>query len=289
MELQMLEQGYLFRGLDALSRAHETNYFTDGHRGAAIIAAYYLCQEVDVEAGVADIIRAMIDEHWTYTDLCAPFPDETPKPAQIDRIVHSMEQNVVGLRQAGHNVILPALALKALRQLPQAVTPSRVAGVCKLVEAFTIVADIALQDGDDIPDLGTLSAPAEFILSELLSAMEAFDNRGQGWSGHLLTYSRALYDLRQLGYDALAGKGAQAFKLYIKRIRMGPLETDKPRPEHPPSNLYPHQRAYWEARRDRPVGIGHVFKYPYGFYKWMDLCRDPELKGRCMQAAYHVL
>jgi hypothetical protein len=285
----MLEQDYLIRGLDALSRAHETNYFTDGHRGAAIVAAYYFCREVDVEPGVADVIRAMIDAHWTHTDLCAPFPDETPEPALVDRILASMEQNAAGLRQAGHNVILPTLALKAFRGLPQAVTPSRVAGIVKLVEAFTIVDDMTLEDGDDIPDLGALPAPADFILSELLRTMEAFDGRGQGWSGHLLTYSRALYDLRQLGYKGLADKGAQAFKLYIKRIRLGPLETDKPRPEHPPSERYPHQRAYWEARRDRPVGIGHVFKYPYGYYKWMDLCTDPDLRRRCMQAAYHVL
>jgi hypothetical protein len=36
----MLEESYLVRGLNALSRAHETNYFRDGHKGAAIIAAY---------------------------------------------------------------------------------------------------------------------------------------------------------------------------------------------------------------------------------------------------------
>ena len=86
----MLEQDYLIRGLDALSRAHETNYFTDGHRGAAIVAAYYFCREVDVEPGVADVIRDMIDAHWTHTDLCAPFPDETPAPALVDRILASM-------------------------------------------------------------------------------------------------------------------------------------------------------------------------------------------------------
>jgi hypothetical protein len=285
----MFQEDYLLRGLNALSRAHETDYFADGHRGAAIVAAYYVCREVDVEDGVAEVIRAMIDEHWTYTDLCAPFPDEPPQPAQVDRVVECMAQRMVGLRHAGHNVILPTMALKAFRELPQAVTPSRVAGICKLVEAFTTVEDIALEDGDDIPALSALPAPAEFILSELLRAVEAFDRRGQGWSGHLLTYGRALFDLRQLGYGALADKGEQAFKLYVKRIRMGPLGTDKPRPEHPPSELYPQQRAYWEARRDQPVGIGHVFKYPYGFYGLLALAQDPDLKRRCMQAAYHIL
>jgi hypothetical protein len=284
----MLREDYLIRGLDALSRAHQTDYFADGHRGAAIIAAYYLCQEVDVEPGVADIIQAMIDEHWTNTELCAPFPDEAPEPAHLGRILQVLEQSMTGLRQAGHNVILPTLALKAFRQVPQAVTPSRVSGICKLIEAFTAVEDITLAEDDDVPELGSLPVPAEFILAELLKAIEVFDSRGQGWSGHLLTYSRALYDLRQLGYGALACKGEYAFQLYIKRIRMGPLATDRPRPEHPPSDLHPHQRAYWKARWNQPVGIGHVFKYPYGFYGWMALAKDADLKRRCREAAHHI-
>jgi hypothetical protein len=82
----MLEDIYLLRGLDALSRTHETNYFTDGHRGAAIIAAYYLCREVEPEEGAADHIRALIDQHWTHTPLCAPMPDEAPEPKGIQRI-----------------------------------------------------------------------------------------------------------------------------------------------------------------------------------------------------------
>jgi len=284
----MLGDEYLLRGLDALSRAYQTGYFVDGHRGAAIIAATYLCREAGVEDGVADAVRAMIDEHWTYTDLCAPFPNETPDSAQIGRILRSLEQSMAGLRQAGHNVILPSLALKAFRQLPEAVTPSRVDGICRLVEAFATIEDIQLEDDDEIPDLGAPPAAAGFILSELLRAIKAFDGRGQGWSGHLLTYGRALLDLRQLGYDSVARKGEYAFKLYVKRIRMGPLETDKPRPEHPPSELVPLQRAYWENRKSGPVGIGHVFKYPYGFYGLIDLAPDADLKRRCMQAAYHI-
>ena len=192
------------------------------------------------------------------------------------------------LRQAGHNVILPSLALRAFEYAPETVTPARVNGICKLIEAFTISEGFERRD-DDIPDMGPAPEAAEFVLSELPRTIEAFTGRGQGWSGHLLTYGRALFDLRQLGYGALADKGEQVFKLYVKRIRMGPLGTDRPRPEHPPSERYPHQRAYWEARRDQPVGIGHVFKYPYGFYGLLALAQDPDLKRRCMQAAYHIL
>lgn len=284
----MLQDAYLVHGLNALSRAHETNYFTDGHRGAAIIAAYYLCREIEMESGAADVIRAMIDAHWTHSPLCAPLPEEEPQPDLI-KITETLQRNVDGLRQAGHNVILPTLALKAFGQLPETVTPARVDGICKLIEAFTKVEDVQLEEGDDSPNWGEPPDVAEFVLSELLRTIEAFDGRGQGWSGHLLTYTRALLDLQELGYEALARQGEHAFKLYIKRIRMGPLETDRPRPEHPQSHLRPHQRAYWEKRAGQSIGLGHCFKYPYGFYELLDLARDSHLRRQCMQAAYHIL
>jgi hypothetical protein len=285
----MLKDAYLVHGLDALSRAHETDYFGDGHRGAAIIAAYYLCREVEMARGADDIIREMIDAQWTHSPLCAPFPDETPEPELVGKIAQTLQENMDGLRQAGHNVIFPTLALKAFRQLPEAVTPARVDGICRLIEAFTTAEDIRLEENDNIPGLGNSPEAAELILSELLRTIEAFGGRGQGWSGHLLTYGRALLDLRQLGYETLARKGEHAFKIYIKRIRMGPLATDRPRPEHPPSELLPHQLSYWENRKAQPIRLGHVFKYPYGFYGLMDLAKDAHLKRQCMQVAYHIL
>ena len=284
----MHDEKYLILGLNALSRAHEMNYFLDGHRGAAIIAAYFLCREIDIEDGVADIIGTVVDEHWTKTALCAPFPDEPSEPDAIGKIIACMEQNIDGLRQVGHNVILPTLVLKAFQQLPEAITSSRVNGLCKLIESFTIIDDIQLDEEDGIPDLGISSAAAEFILTEYLSTVEAFDGRGQGWSGHLLTYGQALLDLRALGYATLAYKAEGGFKLYIKRIRMGPLETDEPRSEHPMSDLYPQQCAYWEHRKTRSPEIGHFLKYPYGFYSLMQQAKDSDLKQRCMAAAYRI-
>jgi hypothetical protein len=265
------------------------DYFADGHRGAAIIAAYYFCREVDIEDGACNIIRAMIDEHWTHTDLCAPLPAEAPAPDLLHKITDSLERSLDGLREVGHNVIFASLALKALRQVPEAVTPSRVHNICRLIERFTLTDGVQLAEGNDIPRLSpSPEAAAELILSELLTTIRAFDGRGQGWSRHLLTYGRAMLDLRNLGHRDLAAKGDYAFQLFVKRIRMGPSETDKPMSEHPPTTLRPQQRAYWEGRKDRSVGIGHVFKYPYGFYGLMELAQDRVLKERYLQAAYHI-
>lgn len=285
----MLDEAYLVHGLDALSRAHQTDYFADGHRGAAIMAAYYLCREVQMEDGAGSIVRAMIDKHWAGTGLCAPFPEEPSEPEQVSKIVECLRRHIAGLRQAGHNVIFPSLALKAFRQMPQTVTPARVTGICKLIESFTVVDNLRLEASEQTPDLSETPDGATFILSELPRAVAAFDGRGQGWSGHLLTYGRAILDLRRSGYDSLARAAEQGFGIYVKRIRMGPLETDRYWVEHPPDDARPHQREYWVRRRERPIGIGHVFKYPYGYCGLMDLAEDPKVRLACEAVAYHVL
>ena len=284
----MPDESYLVLGLDALSRAHAMDYFADGHRGAAIISAYYLCREHPVEDGVAESIAAMIDRHWAGTELCSPVPPEEPDTALVGRIVAALDGNIGRLRQVGHNVIFPSLALKAFRDVPEAITPSRVDGVCRLIEAFKTAEDIALDDGDEPVHLGTPETMAETVLAETLRTMAAFDGRGQGWSGHMLTYGRALMDLAALGYGELAEKGKHAFRLYVKRTRMGPLATDKPRPEHAPMNDCPMDRTYWERRSRQQLGLGHCFKYPYGFYGLMAMARDAGLERRCVAESYRI-
>lgn len=284
----MLDERYLILGLNALSRAHASDYFVDGHRGAAIIAAHYLCRENDVEVGVADILAGLIDEHWAHTDLCAAFPAESPDPALVDRVLAALADNMGPLRQAAHNVILPALALKAFADVPAALTPARADGLCRLIECFDTADDIAPDNGDELPDLGELQAVAESILAETLRTMTAFTGRGQGWTGHMLTCGRAIVDLVQLGHTDVAQKAYDTFRLYVKRTRMGPLDTDKPRPEHPETEWRPLQLEYWQERKTRSIEIGHVFKYPYGFYGLMALAADADLRQRCMRKAYRI-
>jgi hypothetical protein len=35
--------------------------------------------------------------------------------------------------------------------------------------------------------------------------------------------------------------------------------------------------------------MGHMFKYPYGFYGLLNLASDADLKRRCLAAVYKVL
>jgi hypothetical protein len=285
----VLDRSYLVHGLDALSRACEMDYFADGHRGAAIVAAHFLCRENDVEQRAADVIAEMIDAHWTQTPLCEPFPDEEARPELVGRIVESLDRSVGRLREVGHNVIFASLALKAIRRMPEAATPARIEGICKLIDAFK-----SLEYGTDpgsviMPSLDDQAAVAEFVLAEYLEAVERFDGRGQGWAGHLLTYGRAMIDLAELGYGETAEMGLDAFKQYVARLRLGPHDTDTLRPEHARSDLLPTQAEYWEKRRDGPVAIGHLFKYPYGFYGHLGRARDRDLIDRCLSQAHRVL
>lgn len=285
----MFDESYLIRGLDALCRAHQSDFFADGHRGAAIISAYYLCRENEVEPGVPETIREIIDQYYTHTPLCAPFPAEPPESARLDDVSATLVRHLAGLRMVGHNVIFPALALKVFRQLPETVTPSRVAGLCRLIECFAVPDDLTVTEADGIPRLGTPAEVADLLLAELLRAMRAFSGRGQGWSGHLMTYGRALLDLRETGHAELARAAEPGFRVYLKRIRQGPGPGDRAIAEHPETSLRPHQLAYWEQRRQTSPGLGHVLKYPYGFYGLLNLAQDDDLKHQAMTAAYHIL
>ena len=163
----------------------ERVFVTDSLSGT--YAEYALCREEDVEDGVAETIAEMVEENWTDTALCAPFPDEEPDPMLLRRIVDALDANIGLFRQVGHNVIFPSLALKAFRDAPETITASRVEGVCKLIECFDTFEDFTLDDSDDIPDFGGPESMAEFVLAELLRTLEAFLGRGQGWSGHMVT------------------------------------------------------------------------------------------------------
>ena len=135
--------------------------------------------------------------------------------------------------------------------------------------------------------MADLAGAAEFILSEFIQCTDRFQGRGQGWSGYLLTYGRALMDLRLLGYADLSSRAEAGYKIYIRRIRMGPQESDKVRAEHLPTHLSPLQAAYWQDR-DGDLFLGHQLKYPYGFYGIMDKVDDPDLKRRALAIAYRI-
>jgi hypothetical protein len=286
-EPEMKDDRYLLLGLNALSRAHTTNYFADGHRGGAIISGVYLCRENDVEHDVPDLVTGIIDEQWSLSSLCAPFPQQPTHPQLLDRIVDCLSDHVTGLREVGHNVILPALALKAFRDVPEAITETRVDGVCQLIRSFTAKA-VPMDDDFHLPDMSVPGVAADFILSEFVQCAARFIGRGQGWTGHLLTYGRALMDLYSLGYMDLAKEAEAGFRIYVRRIRKGPQDTDGVYEEHVPTGFSPLQADYW-LERGGDVHLGHKLKYPYGFYGLLQFVNDPQIEQESLASAFRVL
>ena len=120
-------------GLNALARAHERDYFADGHRGAAMVAAHLFCKDNNLSAMVRTRIEELVDLNWSRTSLCAGFPDEEPRPERIHEIGLALIEGAETLREVGHNAIFAMLATKGFHLAPEAATPMRIEGVCRLI------------------------------------------------------------------------------------------------------------------------------------------------------------
>jgi hypothetical protein len=284
----MLDNTYLILGLDGLSHAHGRNYFDDGHLGASVIAAYYLCHENGLEENTQNVIKSRIDHELRNDALFIPAPSEAPDAALLEQLLNTLSAGIGDLREVGHNIIFGAAALKAFRQCPDAITPFRVEGICKLIGDFTTTQNVAIEDDDGVPGISDESALIEFIFNEYLHSVSLYAGYGQGWAGHLLTIGHAIIELSRLGYPDLAARAHNAYRMYIKTIRRGPKDTDRHIPDHPATTLTPLDCDYWKQRKSVRSGLGHAFKYAYSFYNLLSKLRDPILRERCLAESHKV-
>lgn len=287
-EMARPDERLLLLGLNALARAHEMNYFTDGHRGAAMVAAHYLCVDNHLDERARTRIAELVDLNWASTALCKPFPETTPEPSRIDEIGGALREGGEVLRQVGHNAIFAMLAIKAFRAVPSAATPERIDGVCKLIRSFTPWRDVQPDADVDPPSFADGAAASRFILRETSAAIDRFVGFGQGFAGHMLTFGQSLVELAGMGDVEWAESCRTAFRKYVTVTRLGPEADAKRIPDHKPSDLRPTDTAYWERRGDKAVGIGHVFKYPYAYYELVRRAGDSELTRELDRRAYHV-
>ena len=284
----MLDNTYLILGLDGLSRAHERNYFNDGHLGASVIAAYYLCHENGLEEPTQSVIKSRIDNELATDTLFIPAPDESPDPALLEQLLTTLSAGIGDLREVGHNIIFGAAALKAFRDCPDAITPFRVEGICKLIDAFATTQSVSIEEDDGVPGIVDERALIEFIFNEYLHSVSLYAGYGQGWAGHLLTIGHAIIELSRLGYPDLAARAHNAYRMYIKTMRRGPKETDRHIPDHPASTLTPLDHDYWKQKNSVRSGLGHAFKYAYSFYNLFSKLRDPILRERCLAESHKI-
>ena len=275
-------------GLNALARAHEFNYFNDGHRGASLVAAHLLCVDNQLDDRAASRIVKLFDLNWASQPLCKPFPEAEAEPAKIDKIGDALVEGGDVLRQVGHNAIFAMLAIKAFRLLPSAATAQRIDGVSALIRSFTPWRDIKPDPDVDPPPFSQSADASQFILREAIAAIDRFIGFGQGFAGHMLTFGHALVELAAMGDVELAESCRPAFRKYVTVTRRGPDPDARRISDHRPSNLRPRDAMYWEKRGDHAVDIGHVFKYPYSYYDLLRRAKDPELTEVFEAKAYHL-
>jgi hypothetical protein len=284
----MLDTSYLILGLDGLSQAHGENYFRDGHLATSVIAAYYLCHENNLDENTQDLIKVRIDDELRNDAIFRQVPDEPADAHLLEQLHDTLSTGISDLREAGHNIIFGAAALKAFRDCPKAITPSRITGICRLIDDFATTQNVELEDDDRVPGIADESALVEFIFSEFLRSVSLYAGYGQGWAGHLLTIGHAVIELSRLGYPELATPAHNAYRMYIETMRFGPGETDRHIADHLPSLLTPLDQGYWEQGKPVRPGLGHAFKYPYSFYNLLRKLGNPELESRCRAECYKI-
>ena len=276
-------------GLNALARAHQMNYFSDGHRGAAMVAAHLMCVDNHLDRQATDRIEQLIDLNWAESRLCQPFPQADPVSGGINQIGTALVEGADVLRQVGHNAIFTMLAIKGFRLVPDAATPQRIAGVCALIRSFTPWHDDVEPDQDvQPPPFSQSSAASEYILREASDAIDRFVGYGQGFAGHMLTFGQSLVELAAMGDEKWADSCRTAFRKYVTITRRGPEKDARKIPDHKPNELRPVDAEYWMRRGDKAVGIGHVFKYPYSYYELRRHAKDEKLLRELDAKAYQI-
>lgn len=275
-------------GLNALARAPEMNYFTDGHRGASMISAHLMCVDNAFDDMAAARIVELFNLNWAGTKLCQPFPDGEPVVNATEQIGKTLAEGGDVLRQVGHDAIFAMHAIKAFRMLPEAATKERVDGVCRLIKAFTPWRDEKPDDSIRPPRFSDSKAAARFILKEASNAIDRFRGFGQGFAGHMLTFGQSLVEMAAMGDEEWAESCRIAFCKYVTVTRKGPQPGDRKIKDHAFSKLRPDQSKYWKNRGDKSVGIGHVFKYPYAYYDLLTRADDADLSAELDAKAWEL-
>lgn len=293
----MLDRRYLALGLTALARAGATQGGWKGHAGACVLAAYYLAAEQDLSPRTLDALgRALDKQIEVYGGVFDALPEETPDPGLLPRIPQALESNVDFLCAIGHNVIFAALALKALGDRPDCVTPTIVDGLCTLIHSFddqtairllsgaeTIeVTDASVEGDASLPEYDSSGAMIRFSFDELNRFVTIY--RGyRAHPGHLITHAHALVELERLGFVRLARRGHDAHRLHAKVLRRIHDFESRERELIGPRRLDALGAEFWEAAAAKPGRVDpHKFKYTHSFFSLFDRVSGDERRAKSL-------
>jgi hypothetical protein len=269
----------IVKGLDGMSRvADKGGTFGLGHNAAAVIASAFFCREQGLGADTQKEMLAYLDARLLKNSIYAePRPKETADPKLVEGLLEDLDAGIGTLRGKGHNIIFAALSLKALRDVPEAATPERIAGLRKMVQSFGKTSGEDAKDPHPLVGLDDERKFIHFVFEEFLKA------KGSGFDGHVLTIGHALVELNRMGHKDLARKGVPAYWDWVRASRAG--DGEKEAATAPPREPTPLSREYWATQTKRRLGeivSSHTVKYPYSFYALAKDVTDEDLKKRIL-------
>jgi hypothetical protein len=289
----MLPDRYLESGADALARSFATpawtwDQFMDGHRGACMLAGYFLLADGLVEEAAAAPIQGLLDQEWGARPLFAPLPAEPAEPGGLERLLAGLRLSMADGGHVGHNVIYPTFALRAFQRRPELITRTRVDGLLVMAKAYTREQPATYPEAPPFAAAGF----SAWVLESYLACLELHRGHGQGVTGHLLTYGQAVQDLHVLGHVALARIAERGFRDYVATALKGPSGdgASRPRKDPEPTPVRPERASYWTRH---PAGIlestfGHYYKYAYALLHHARTAGDAALGARALAPYYLV-
>ena len=291
-----LEQTYLKKGLYALA-SPKLRRNRDAHYGAAVCAGVFFMEEQDLPETTRNAVINQLDLMITAKgSFFHPLPAEKPDPSRIDEVAAVLEPDIARLKSIGHNVIFGALALKALKKLPEMATPAVIDGLKTMLARFDFASpwtflgwtrtqryDARVTPEDEFPDYGSERVLVETALDAFINIPAVYKPTHQGEVGHLLTLTDAVVTLGRLGYGKLARAVHEPHKLYIKLLSRGFDPADFPHLKaKTPFRKDPLLPDYWNHQQERDWLGGHSFKYIDALYRLLPLV-DPEKRRQCLQ------
>jgi len=283
----------LIKGLDGMSRAADPNRnpFSDGHNAAAVLASVFFSREQKLDEPIQRQVLSLLEARLLTSPIYEPRPNEPADPALLEGLVKELDAGISTLRSSGHNIIFTNICLKALRAVPEAATPARVAGLRQMVRSFGSRGGGGARE--PLVDLADETKFVHFVFEEYLKALDLYLNgKGHhGFAGHVLTVGHSLLELRRAGFAETANKGVQAYGQFVQQARQGAdLGGQKVAvgPLQPPT---PRDREYWieqGKRRSGEIVSSHIIKYPYSLFALAKDVRDEALKQRIFEKLYYL-
>lgn len=270
----------IIKGLDGMSRVTETgNTFGLGHNAAAVISSVFFCREQNLDGDTQKEVQEFLDSRLLKNAIYqTPRPTEKADPMLVEGLVEDLDAGIATLRGKGHNIIFAVACLKALKELPEAVTPERINGLRNMVRSFGKTKGIVEKDSDPLVGLDDERQFIHFVFEEFLKAAS------DGFDGHVLTIGHALVELHRMGYKELARKGVPAYWDWCRGARANG-DGGEVGPAQPDTARTPLTREYWAVQAKRRIGeivSSHTIKYPYSFYALAKEVKDEDLKKRIL-------